>query len=665
MRHTLRAGALVALLLPCAARGADKEDVSQAIDAGVTALRSLQKPDGSWRYSAGLAPATIGSTALAGLTLLECGAAKDDRAVLGAAEFVRVQSVNLRFTYSISLAIIFLDRLGDPADVPLIESLAARLVAGQHPGGNWSYDCPEPVVAEQRRLSELTARRAPNDERPAPARPADGARSFQQRVLLVNREAAPGAAGSMFSRPDNSNTQFAVIALWVSRRYGYPVDHALKAAERHFRTTRNPDGAWGYGDELVRLAPSTATMTCAGLLGVAVGYGVANDKAKETGKSVRDLSSDPVLQSGLNFLALSIGTPLEKAPVDRSGGGRGRRGRGGRQGLARGVGPAGGQTAMGKSYYFLWSVERVAVALNLETIGRKDWYNWGADVLLLSQGEDGTWSGEYKEGGVDTCFALLFLKRSNLASDLSKLTGRVQDPGQRVLVSGGVGGTALGGGPKTDKGDMDDKEARPAPAPADAPPAPAGKVPVPAGKSPAPAEAPAPAKPAAPQPAGTVLGDSPGDKLAATLLRLPSDAQGTEIERLRDQKGAVHTEALAAAIPLLNAEMRRKARDALAAREARMRLDTIGRDLHDENAEIRGAAARACSLKQGTNKETRQFIPQLIGLLSDQDVLVARAAHDSLKDLSGEDFGPSSAAGEAGRKEAAGRWQAWWKRQSH
>jgi hypothetical protein len=613
MRLSLWATALVAALLPCEARAADKEEVKQAIDTGVRALRALQKSDGSW----GIANPTTtpGSTALAGLTLLECGAGKDDPAVVTAAKYVRTASVSLRFTYSVALAILFLDRLGDPADEALLESLAARLVAGQHETGNWAYYCPEPVLQEQRRLGELVARR-PDAGRPAPAKSGDESRSFQQRVLLMNR--GGGALGPMSSRPDNSNTQFAVLALWVSRRHGLPVDDALRSSERHFRKTRNPDGGWWYGDQIGVVRASTATMSCAGLLGLAVGYGVLADrpKGKDKDKPIRDLSDDPILQAGLTYLATAVGTPPEKRSDVR-----GRRVR-----RKPGAVPGAVPSDPGKSYYFLWSLERVAVALNLETIGNKDWYNWGAEIVVASQNADGTWSGNYQEGGVDTCFALLFLKKSNLASDLSKLTGRVRDPGERVLRVSEGGGNALSVGPK------DGGEARVAPQ---------AKA----------SEAKAPA-----------LGDSPGDKLALALALMPADRQAAEIERLRDQKGAVHTEALAAAIPLLAPEPRRKARSALAEREARMKLETIGRDLHDENAEIRAAAATACVLK---DKEARQFVPQLIELLTDRETVVSRAAHASLRELSGVDFGPGAAAGEADRKKAVEQWRAWWTKQPH
>ena len=43
----------------------------------------------------------------------------------------------------------------------------------------------------------------------------------------------------------------------------------------------------------------------------------------------------------------------------------------------------------GRTYYFLWSLERVAVALDLDTIGKKDWYGWGAEILLENQAPNG------------------------------------------------------------------------------------------------------------------------------------------------------------------------------------------------------------------------------------------------------------------------------------
>src|SRR5262249_47786586 len=97
-----------------------------------------------------------------------------------------------------------------------------------------------------------------------------------------------------------------------------------------------------------------------------------------------------------------------------------------------------------KGFYFLWSLERVAMAYGLDTIGGHDWYTWGSQLLIANQGQDGSWQGQYPEGGADTAFSLLFLKHANLAGDLTNLLrGRTRDPGSRELKAGGVGGASL------------------------------------------------------------------------------------------------------------------------------------------------------------------------------------------------------------------------------
>ena len=75
---------------------------------------------------------------------------------------VRKASTTTTHTYSIALSILFLDLLGDSDDVPLIESLMVRLLAGQDATfGGWGYTCPIISMAETRRLrpSLTTARR--------------------------------------------------------------------------------------------------------------------------------------------------------------------------------------------------------------------------------------------------------------------------------------------------------------------------------------------------------------------------------------------------------------------------------------------------------------------------------------------------------------------------
>jgi hypothetical protein len=130
-------------------------------------------------------------------------------------------------------------------------------------------------------------------------------------------------------------------------------------------------------------------MTCVGLIGLAVGHGLANTKPGPTDEPVQD----PRIVNGLFALREMIGLPAGRM-IDL---------------------PM-------QNLYYLWSLERVAVLYNLPMIGDKDWYRWGAEILVANQTRDGNWeNGGYPHNHptIDTCLALLFLKRANLVKDLT------------------------------------------------------------------------------------------------------------------------------------------------------------------------------------------------------------------------------------------------------
>jgi hypothetical protein len=64
-------------------------------------------------------------------------------------------------------------------------------------------------------------------------------------------------------------------------------------------------------------------------------------------------------------------------------------------------------------YYYLYALERTGILYGTETIGFHEWYPEGAKVLLAAQHDDGTWgSGRGGPEVIDTCFAILFLRRA-------------------------------------------------------------------------------------------------------------------------------------------------------------------------------------------------------------------------------------------------------------
>jgi hypothetical protein len=189
---------------------------------------------------------------------------------------------------------------------------------------------------------------------------------------------------------DGSNTQFAIMALWTARRYEVPLERTLRLVARRYQTSQAADGRWEYRYFLPFV--ERPAMTGVGLLGLAVGHGLdqpngpANDRAAP--------ANDPRITSGFAALVRYLDQPravtAEGFPV---------------------VNP-----------YFLWSVERVAVLYGLSTLGGKDWYRQGVEILLPGRRPDGHWEMGGYVGATsvsDTCFALLFLKRANLVPDLA------------------------------------------------------------------------------------------------------------------------------------------------------------------------------------------------------------------------------------------------------
>jgi hypothetical protein len=400
-------------------------------------------------------------TALPALTLLECGVPGSDPQIQKAASLIRSRASQVHATYELSLAILFLDRLGETRDQDLIRSFALRLVAGQVATGGWSYQCPALTPKEEQLLLTALQEMKPTSPmelfvpggegkmpdrlgqgagepptpegkpqqpgRPGPSRaalplpndPERGTRAWQgpsgrenspglsesarkalqalpprlrpvPAVQALAPTANPGIAG--LSQSDNSNTQFAILGLWAAGRHDLPLERALALIVRRFRTSQNGDGGWGYHYQAGNVH-TTPAMTAAGLLGLAVGHGLTI--AKPGGPAPKETIQDPAIDRGLETLSKQISK---------------------RQGANRRV-------RLNINLYLLWSLERVCVIYNLRTISNKDWYTWGAELLLDHQEDDGRWQTGVYYGSTpitDTCFALLFLKRANLAKDLSE-----------------------------------------------------------------------------------------------------------------------------------------------------------------------------------------------------------------------------------------------------
>jgi hypothetical protein len=396
-------GTLLAVLTPPSSgnSGVDQAKIDQAVAKGVAFL----KTGGTYRgYTAGV-------KALAGLTLLSCGVAPDDPAVSGAVATIRDMAGEVRNTYELALSVLFLDRLGEARDRDLIRRMALRLIAGQGVMGGWDYNCLPLAGGEEKDLLALLENPPPivpknPDARPRPKKPAFSS-GLKTKPLPADRRVMKDLPVFQYqpdrklvsqSGPyeDNSLTQFAILALWSAQKYGIPAERTLAMAEARFRDSQGPDGSWCYTWREVNRCKYS--MTCAGLLGLAVGRGSEVRRTDKDGKMSND---DPAIEKALRFVSREIGTDHVAQWLKSKAG-------------------TYNDTASGwGGLYFLWSLERAAVVYGLRTIGGKDWYAWGAPIILEAQQPDGSWRDTFP-GTPDTCFALLFLKRTNVVQDLTQ-----------------------------------------------------------------------------------------------------------------------------------------------------------------------------------------------------------------------------------------------------
>lgn len=377
--------------------------IDDAVRKGTRFLKSAVEVSANWIEQG--AENEVGYAALPGLALLESGVAANDPVIQKAAAFVRRHSAQLADTYDLGLAVVFLNRLGEVGDKELIRTLALRLVAGQSPAGGWGYKCPILETPDSEQLLSFLKANRPKlelfdlleklpDNRQPKKMPATAMPRAAQRlsprlqelpIVVYQKKQSFEAAG----RDDNSNTQFGLLGLWAARNHGVPVELSLSLATMRFQKTQSPDGGWGY----VIQAPAKNTMTCVGLLGLAMGHGsITEALAAEVAKGglPKPPGEDPHIKLALEALTLYV------EPDDS------------RRGLESRI-----------DLYYLWALERVGMLYRQKTFGKKDWYRWGTKIILANQRPDGGWQMHY-DPPIDTSFALLFLRRANWVSDLTE-----------------------------------------------------------------------------------------------------------------------------------------------------------------------------------------------------------------------------------------------------
>jgi hypothetical protein len=360
-RHLLLALActlgLTTLLFPAQQPVADSDEplvdqVRKAIDKGVIYLRNNQHPnDGTWDEYVPTAGFKGGTTAMAVLAFLNAGVPRDDPVIVKGLNYLR--SFEDSPTYVRALQTMALVEAGYVADSGLIKR-----------------------NVDQFRKQLVTTK--------------DG-------KFLGWNYGRGGIGGS----PDNSNTQYALLALWVvaqsDLRDETKMDPAFWDMVRdYYGRTQNKDGGWGYavdGDGGAFGKGSTLTMTAAGLGGLVMAQMERNaaDPNRDPVAICGKYEDDVPLRRGLAYVAKNFNIEL----------------------------PA-------RTYYNLYGIERLGRLSGLRFLGEYDWYREGCVYLVKRQAKDGHWAAPGPEGYdhmkvVSTSFALLFLSKGRTPILISKL----------------------------------------------------------------------------------------------------------------------------------------------------------------------------------------------------------------------------------------------------
>jgi hypothetical protein len=232
--------------------------------------------------------------------------------------------------------------------------------------------------------------------------------------------AMPGA--DITGPEDLSNTQYVLLALWAGTRHGFEIDpDVLESMADRLLAWQEADGP-----RVQRRWDPPRAPTATGYHTVDRPAG-AVDRARGFGYTPGERPTGSMTTAGLSSLAILKAMLVEKGNLDPKL--RMRIDTGiwdAIAWLARhfsvGENPNAGATW---HYYYLYGLERACVIAGKTHLGERDWYREGAEMLIRAQKEDGRWStGRFGPRGMgapgiwmdllDSCFALLFLKRAAL-----------------------------------------------------------------------------------------------------------------------------------------------------------------------------------------------------------------------------------------------------------
>lgn len=312
---------------PAGRKAAEREPSAEsrrerAVERAIAYLKLEQGSNGRWTDPAGYRG---GITALCTLALLKWGEPADGIVVRESLAYLR--ELNPTITYSTALALMVFSAADPVRDRALIEQRV-----------EWLEDT-------------------------------------QKRVGLY-----AGAWGYPQAEGDNSNTSFAVRALYAAHRAGVTASlDTWRRTLKHWLRAQNESGSWGYKHH----APGSGSMTTAGLFCVnAALEALGDDLDEETRQAATEAIEKATAWLGRNF-------SVRENPASNG--------------------------AQGWRLYYLDALGEAAEIAGRKTFGDHDWLAEGTQLLVAEQHDDGYWTGTgHAEDNpqVATAFALLFLSHA-------------------------------------------------------------------------------------------------------------------------------------------------------------------------------------------------------------------------------------------------------------
>lgn len=348
-----------------------RDAVQRALQRGRDWLLRQQAADGTFpARGRGQGGYPLGVSALATLTLLHCGLKGDDARIERA--FAAMRPLAMQDTYSVSVLLMALDARYEPATDPFVVEETDRY-------GNRkdSEPCARAITA------------------------ADLAWMKQGVAFLIDNQNADGVWRYPSGGYDLSNTQFALLGLHAASRCGVTVPQQvwLSALREVLEQQEKTGEAVEYKANEVRGRYRFEWTERA----LARGFRYTPETQAVTGSmTTAGLTALFICQSRLwraraysGQLRLDTERGIRDAKAWLQ------------QHFTVTENPGLGHVW---HYYYLYGVERAGVIGRFRNLGTTDWYLEGARLLLQDQRNDGAFPG----GLVDTCFALLFLKRASV-----------------------------------------------------------------------------------------------------------------------------------------------------------------------------------------------------------------------------------------------------------